>query len=40
MRQSTQRCSLNEGRGINPGDTVLDKVFDVCDYLRSTKAGA
>ena len=32
--------SLNEGRGINPGDTINDRSGDTRHLQRSTKAGA
>ena len=38
-RRSNCPSSLNEGRGVNPGDTWEDDV-DVTFTERSTKAGA
>ena len=37
---SSAQSSLNEGRGVNPGDTVIGDGSQRRLDLRSTKAGA
>ena len=40
LKPYRRQRSLNEGRGVNPGDTRIPTCRCVSDISRSTKAGA